>query len=175
MARPVFVIMGARVREDGAPSDALLRRTRAALTLGRQSPSALYLATGGRHGGAPPEGQVIASVLLEAGIEPSQILIEQESSDTFESVRACARLLSKVPDVEQVVVCSDRFHLPRCRLLFALFGVPTHRLAMPATMGNPPGWKAAYFPLRELAALPWDAALALGARITSRGAGGPLV
>jgi uncharacterized SAM-binding protein YcdF (DUF218 family) len=64
-------------------------------------------------------------LLLQLGVPPEHIRLEDRSSDTLSSVRACAEIVRTLPDRGQVFVCSDRYHIPRCRWLFYLYGIPT--------------------------------------------------
>jgi uncharacterized SAM-binding protein YcdF (DUF218 family) len=164
------VIFGAAVRPDGRPSRALRDRVMAALAWGEeQSPPALYLPTGavGRHG--PAESTVMAGLLREGGVPAHRILEEPTGTDTFSSALACVALLRLRGHRGRVMAASSAYHLPRCVLLLRLAGFWQAGAVPP-----PPGVAATawhrrwYWRLREVPALPYDAALMAWARLRGR-------
>ncbi len=163
---PAIVIFGAAVREDGRPTRTLRRRVAAAAVFGRHLPMALFVPTGGigRHGDA--EAVVMARRLRALGVPPSRILVEPTGTDTLSSVRAVARLLRG--HVGPVYAATSAYHLPRCVLLLRLAGLAARACPPPpgpAARGVARRW---YWRLREIPALPWDAALLLGLRLRRR-------
>lgn len=156
-----FVIFGAAVRPDGTPGGTLLRRVEGALSIARGVTDRVFIATGGigRHG--PAEAHVIRDVLLARGVPASRILIEDAASDTLESVQLCDRLLRERDDVDDIVLCSSGYHIPRCALLFRLLG---HRVRIGRMRSDLPhlGWRRwLTYVLKECIALPYDAMLLL--------------
>jgi uncharacterized SAM-binding protein YcdF (DUF218 family) len=165
---PAIVIFGAAVRADGTPSTALRRRVEAAAAFGKSLPSGLYVPTGarGRHG--PAEAEVMARLLEQLGVAESAILRETTGTDTLSSVRASLRLLAEHGHKGPVFAASSAYHLPRCVLLFRIAGCaaracPPH--PGPASQRFCARW---YWRLRELPALPYDAALVLALRLAGR-------
>ena len=162
--RPILVIMGAAVRPDGTPSHALAERVAAALEWGEaQHVPPLYVPTGavGRHG--PAESAVMARLLHEAGVPESRIRQEPTGTDTFSSVLACLALLRDDPG--PLWVATQAYHLPRTRLLFLIVGRPARAVPPPpgpAARGSLTRWR---WRLREVPALPYDAALMVWARL----------
>jgi uncharacterized SAM-binding protein YcdF (DUF218 family) len=163
---PAIVIFGAAVRADGTPSTALHRRVQAAASFGARWPDALFVPTGGigRHG--PAEADAIATLLRALGVPERRILCERTGTDTLSSVRAVARLLRRRPG--PVYAATDAYHLPRSVLLLRLAGL--HARACPPPPG-PPSRKFCrrwYWRLREVPALPYDAAVLLWLRCAGR-------
>jgi uncharacterized SAM-binding protein YcdF (DUF218 family) len=160
------VILGAAVRPDGTPSPALRARVQAALGWGeRQTPPALYIPTGaiGRH--PPAESVAMAAILMAAGVPEARILQEPTGTDTFSSVLACLALLRGLPPGTELRVATHRYHLPRCLLLFRLAGVAARAVpppAGPAETGQPRRW---FWRMREVPAVPYDAALMVWTRL----------
>jgi uncharacterized SAM-binding protein YcdF (DUF218 family) len=109
----------------------------------------------GRH--APSEARVMAGMLMEWGVPPGQITLEETGTDTLSSARACAALLRGMAG--PVRICSSRYHLPRCWMLMRLAGVRVTRCPPP-----PPGRHNWYWWLRECVALPYDAVAGLRLR-----------
>ncbi|NKC32330.1 YdcF family protein [Falsiroseomonas selenitidurans] len=168
-APAAVVILGAAVRPDGSPSPALRARVQAARAWGeRQMPPARYVPTGaiGRH--PPAECVAMAAILAAAGVPHERILQEPRGTDTLSSVLACVALLRGIGHAGEVRVATHRYHLPRSLLLFRLAGCPARAVPPPAgptETGQPRQWQ---WRLREIPALPYDAALMLWARLRRR-------
>jgi len=160
----VVVIMGAAVRGDGRPGPALVRRTRAALRLGERFPGAVFLPTGGAPGGGPAEADVMARLLVQGGVQPQRIVRDDRACDTLESVVNCAAILRRL-GATAVLVCTDGYHLPRCRLLFRLAGVTTEAEPVPRDLDTTALLTRLFYGARELVALPLDACLFLLRRL----------
>lgn len=98
-------------------------RTEAAARFGATLPSPLYLPTGaiGRHG--PSEASVMRRLLMELGVPPEDIVLEETGTDTLSSVLALRLLLRQHPDIGHVYAATSAYHLPRCVLLLWLAGV----------------------------------------------------
>lgn len=146
MSAEIIVIFGAAVGPDGRPTPALTRRVAAAIAYGKNR-DATFLVTGGPVSAATPEAAVMAALLRAAGISDNRILLEPHARNTLDSVRRCLPLLSAT---RRVTLCSDDFHLPRCRWLFRLAGVRA------ATVAAHPQRRRLWPILREAIALPVD-------------------
>ncbi len=156
-----LVIMGAAVRPDGTPSQTLLHRVMTALTASEGLANPRFLASGGRHGAAPSEGGVMRKLLLQQGVAEERIVIEEESTNTLSSVRNCASILKHAGDASTVTVCTDGYHLPRCRLLFWAFGVTTMGQPMPSARRYLSFGRWFYYCCREVVATPLDGVIAV--------------
>lgn len=121
----VFVILGAAVWPGGVPSNAMRRRVDGALRSADGIAEALFLVTGGVGRYQPSEAQVMRQLLIEKGISPESILLDEASTDTLESVRNCRRIIINLSNVSRVTICTDRYHTLRTRWLFFLLGVST--------------------------------------------------
>ncbi len=165
MAPPVVIIFGAAVRPDGQPSGAMRERVSAALRLG-EALGATYMPTGGvgRHG--PAEAEVMASLLRDQGVTPDRIWLEPTGRNTIGSVRACAALLAGWDGV--AYAATSAYHLPRCVVLLRLAGLralPCPPPRRPAAGSHRRRW---WWRLREVPALPVDAALMIWWRVRGR-------
>lgn len=162
-----IIIFGAAVRPDGSPSPALRRRVEAALRFGTARPDALYIPTGaqGRFGAA--ESTVMAAQLRAAGVPVAAILEEPTGTDTFSSVLACRALLRGLGHTGPVFAATSRYHLPRCLVLLRLGGLPARPVPIGAS-GNVGLAQRWYWRLREMPAIPYDAALMLWERARGR-------
>lgn len=164
--RPAIVIFGAAVRPDGAPSRALRLRTEAALAFGRRLDRPLYVPTGGVGRFGPAEAEVMAGLLRAGGVAAADMLIEPTGTDTVSSVRAVRRLLRG--RAGRVYAATSAYHLPRCVLLLRLAGLPAHPAPPPRAPAATALGRRWYWRLRELPALPWDAAFVLALRLSGR-------
>jgi uncharacterized SAM-binding protein YcdF (DUF218 family) len=154
-----LVVFGAAVRADGTPSGSLARRLEGALAAGRALADPHYFVSGGQGREGPAEAKVMADWLAAQGVPRDRVQVDDRSTDTLETVRACTAALR--PLTRRLTVCSSGYHNPRCALLLALSGFQVHVPRMPPDRPAL-GWpKFAFYVLRETVALPWDALLLL--------------
>jgi uncharacterized SAM-binding protein YcdF (DUF218 family) len=161
-----IIIFGAAVRPDGSASPTLRRRVEAAARFGARLEAPLYIPTGakGRFGAA--ESTVMAALLREFGVPPGQILQEPSGTDTLSSALACVALLRRRGHAGPVFAATSRFHLPRCLLILQLSGVPARPVPIGGSRGAESWGKRWFWRLREVPAIPYDAALTIWHRLT---------
>lgn len=160
MERPAIVIFGAAVMADGRASPSLKRRIRYGARAAAAWPDAPVFCSGGVGAVPPSEASIMRDELLAQGVASARIALDEDSLDTLQSVLAAARFVRR-EGLDGVVVCTDSYHQPRCRLLLALLGVRSE--AGPTERG-PSGTRRYYWAkmhLREALALPYDAAIVL--------------
>lgn len=139
-----YVVLGARVRPDGLPSDALLRRVSAAVALWRADPLAIVVVSGG--GSPHAEADVGGEVAVSLGLPRAALVLEREARDTWENARNTRALLGDGPVV--VVTCSR--HSFRARRAFEAHYSQVHVVPVPGPR-SPPAT------LREGIAVIWSA------------------
>jgi len=163
MQRPAIVIFGAAVLADGRASPSLGRRIGYGARAAAAWPDAPVLCSGGAGRAGPSEASIMRQALVAAGIAPARLALDEASLDTLQSVVAAARFVRRC-GLDGCLVCSDRYHLPRIRLLLAVLGVRT--AAGPTARGldgtRPRYWLKMH--LREALALPYDLAIVLARR-----------
>jgi len=159
MQRPAIIIFGAAVRPDGQPSRTLRLRVEAAHALGRRLPAPLYLPTGGIGRFGPAEAEVMARILREAGVDEADIRPEPTAHDTVSSVRAIRRMLAGHQG--DIHAATSAYHLPRCVLLLRLAGLRARACPPPPALAAAHWRKRWWWRLREVPAIPWDAAFVL--------------
>jgi uncharacterized SAM-binding protein YcdF (DUF218 family) len=164
--RPVVIIFGAAVRPDGQPSGAMRVRVAAALETGRRLLDPLYLPTGGQGRYGRPEAEVMADVLVEAGVPRGSIMLEPTAVNTLGSALACAALLGRSD--RTAYVATSAYHMPRCVVLLRLAGVRARPGRMPSVPASQRWSKRWFWRLREVPAVPIDAMLMLAARRRQR-------
>jgi uncharacterized SAM-binding protein YcdF (DUF218 family) len=161
-----LIVFGAAIRPDGSPSGTLRRRIRAAAGMAGQARRLRYLVTGGLVRHPPAEALVMRRLLMEMGVAEDRILVEDRARNTRQSASLCAAILRRQGDVGEVLLCSSRYHLPRCRMLLRLNGIRCRGAAASDDAAALGTRRYAYSWLRELAAMPFDALLVLLRRLS---------
>lgn len=146
-----LVVLGAGLRPDGTPSEALRYRLDAALAYLEENPGTGCVVSGGQgFGEVRTEADAMAEYLVERGLDEGRITREERSSTTAENVLFSSELIA--PGSEVGIVTND-FHLYRALRIAERNGLSGARgLAAPS---NP-----LYLPqamLRECAAVVKDA------------------
>ncbi|MBD8036124.1 YdcF family protein [Solibacillus sp. A46] len=124
------VILGAKVKPGGIPSLSLKNRLDVALDYLRKHPSVKAIVTGGQ--GADEdrtEASVMAAYLIEHGIDQNRIMLEDQSTSTYENLLFAKELLPE--DVTNITIISNDFHLKRAVILANKVGLQADVLAAP--------------------------------------------
>lgn len=163
-----LVIFGAAVRPDGRPSGVLRRRIEGALVAAQGLDDPWFLPTGGLGREGHVEAQVMAEHLVAGGARRDRILVEGAARDTFESLRLCHDILAACGEEVEVVVCTSRFHQPRCSMLFAMLGYRVTRPAMPPDRPHLGRGRWTTYVGKEFFSTPYDCMLMLWGLATRR-------
>jgi vancomycin permeability regulator SanA len=159
----LIVILGAAVRPDGRASPALIRRIKGGFRLAEAHSEALVFCSGGVGRYGPSEASIMAERLTAMGLPAERLVLDEDSLDTLQTVVAATRFI-RAHELPGAIVCTDSYHTPRTRLIFAALGVSTldgSVKAGPRQMG----WPACIrMRLREIPAIPYDGVLALTKR-----------
>jgi vancomycin permeability regulator SanA len=166
VSNDIFVILGAAVWPGGVPSNAMRRRVRGAVFSAQSSLQPIFLVTGAVGRNPPSEAKVMQQILIESGIAPEKILLDEASHDTLASVINCSRIIQAIPDVGSVTVCSDLYHIPRTRWLFYLKGIHTKAGMVEDGRHQTKLMKWLYYCLREIPATVQDTFLSIISRGT---------
>lgn len=115
----VMVILGCKV-ESWGPSILLQDRLDKALDYLEDHPDLTIVASGGQgldeH---QSEAQCMYDYLTDHGVDGNQILLEDQSHNTWENIRFTQALLEQEGiDTSQMLVVSNGFHLTRVRMLW---------------------------------------------------------
>ena len=115
----VMVILGCKV-ESWGPSVLLQDRLDKALDYLGDHPDLTIVVSGGQGSDEhQSEAQCMYDYLTEHGVDGDQILLEDQSHNTWENIRFTQELLEQEGvDASQVVVVSNGFHLTRVRMLW---------------------------------------------------------
>jgi vancomycin permeability regulator SanA len=157
---PYIIVMGAAVESDGKPSGALKRRVSSAIRKTQTFTDSIVLVTGGVGKNKTfSEAEVMRTLLIESGIPSDRIRGEDQSNDTLSSVYRCSLILKKVNSCLEVYVCSDQYHIARCRWLFFLLGIHTQAVEVISGQEANGLYKWSYYYFREYAAIVLDTIL----------------
>lgn len=143
------VVFGARVWDDGTPSDALADRVDESIRLYREGRVHHLVMSGGidrRNHHSEPE--VMRARAEAAGVPREAILLDEGGDTTKASVTNVARLLRE-RGLATALVVTHYYHEPRCKMLFDRSGV--RAFTVPATMKRRL-LKEPYFVAREVLA-----------------------
>ena len=105
------IVLGAQWKTSG-PSRVLQYRLDKALEYWRRNPDVKVIVSGGQGPNEPiAEADGMFSYLTQAGIPAEQILVENQSTNTYENLRNSAALLDK--EQARVVIVTNNFHVFR--------------------------------------------------------------
>ena len=116
------VVLGSKVERNGTPSPALQARLDHALDLYRQGYFKLILVSGAHGKEGYDEPRVMRHYLEEHGVPVAAIFEDNEGSNTWHTAQDTAQFLAD-HHLQSVLIVSQYFHMPRCRLAFARFGI----------------------------------------------------
>ena len=143
-AQPVdaIVVMGA-AQYNGRPSEVLAARLDHALELYRQDLAPVIVVTGGNQpGDIYTEAEVSRQYLIDQGVHPDAILMENEGTDTWASMQNVADV-TRNRGIETVLVVSDGFHLFRSERMANAVGFDAYSSAATESPIEP--WSANEF------------------------------
>lgn len=105
-----LIVLGAALRED-RPSELLRGRLEAAYAYLTEHPDATCIVSGGQ---GPDEicteASVMQAYLVEKGIDPARIYMEDRSTSTFENIRLSRELIEQHGLSAEVAVVTQEFH-----------------------------------------------------------------
>ncbi len=139
-----LLLLGARVYDDGKPSQSLRQRIEAAAAYLEENPQAICIATGGK-GDDEPFSEALAEKreLVKLGIDESRIYLEDESHSTRENMVNAAKIAAENNLGSDFAVVTQEFHLFRALKLaesagFKAYAVParTSPMMLPSYYGR---------------------------------------
>jgi len=114
-----IMILGASIKSNGQPSDALRDRLETGIGLYKSGKAPLILLTGDDGRNRADEITVMKNYILKAGVPESAIFTDGQGYRTYES---CARA-NKPFNIKQAIIVTQKFHLPRALYLCHRLGV----------------------------------------------------
>ena len=103
----------------------------------------------------------MARILAET-VDRARLHLDEASTDTLTSVRAAAAFF-RAGRYDACLTCTDRYHQPRIRMLFAFHGIRSRPITFYRDDVRTRAWWR--MRVREGAALPYDFVAGLGARL----------
>ena len=125
------IVLGCKVGVTGNPSMMLQYRIEKAYEYLSENPDLICVASGGQGANeALSEGQVIRDKLVEKGIDPSRILIEDRSTSTSENLEFSLNILTDNGiQVHNIAIVTDGFHQLRAAIMAGELGVSAYAVS----------------------------------------------
>lgn len=129
-----IIVLGAQVKPDGEPSLQLQWRIDAAAKAWKERNS-LIVVCGAQGSNEPaPEAHVMRAELIRQGIPAEFILMDDQSFNTRQNIAHAVALLEG-HDVDQVLVVTSDYHLPRAMAIAEDAGLEASGLGSPTKLG----------------------------------------
>lgn len=119
-----IVMLGARVLPSGHAAPALQYRAQKAAELYLAGRAPLIVFSGGSSGALPSEASIARDLAVAAGVPASACLVEDQSHSTHQNAELTVPLLRE-RGIDEVLLVSDGYHLPRAQAQFAQLGIKT--------------------------------------------------
>jgi len=142
----IALVLGNTVNPDGTPSPRLRARLDRTLELYQAGWFPEVIVSGGLGKEGFDEAAVMRDYLVARGIPADRIIVDSRGTTTFASATNTLRIMRK-RDFHSLLVISQYFHIPRCRLVLGHCGI--------APLYSAHAW---HFELRDLYSLPRELA-----------------
>lgn len=124
-----IVLLGAKVRPDGTPSDTLSLRCAAALAAWESGVAPVIVACGARGPDEPTtEAAAARAWLAGKGVPEGAILAEEASASTLQNLQN-AKIIMEERGLRTAAVCTSGYHLPRALRLARDIGLDATGIA----------------------------------------------
>ena len=108
------IVLGAQVQKNGTLSLSLRQRVNRAFQYLTENPDAVCIVTGGQGGNEPEtEAQAQKNALVDLGIDPSRIYMEDQSHNTKENFDYALKLIERQGLGDTYAVVTQDFHMYR--------------------------------------------------------------
>jgi len=119
---PYAIVLGASVKQDGTPSDALYDRVATAVDLYDGKRVGKILMTGDNGKFHANEVEIMKGTAMGLGVPEQDILVDGQGYRTYESCKRAKQVFG----IEEAVIVTQRFHLGRAMYLCDRFGIMVH-------------------------------------------------
>lgn len=109
------VILGAAVWGGNRPSPVLRERINKGFDVYIQGTVPKLVITGGGSPNEMTEADVSKNVLIKYGVDPDNLIVENESNSTVEQIQFVKKNLYKTNKWKKIILISDNFHLMRAK------------------------------------------------------------
>lgn len=125
-----LIVLGARLYGD-IPSPALLERLKTARDYLVDHEETKVIVSGGK--GADEkiaEAVAMEKYLIEEGIEANRIIVEDQSSSTFENIKFSKEKIKEVEEIENIelLLVTNKFHIFRAKFIAKRLGIKAYGL-----------------------------------------------
>ncbi len=146
-----IIVLGAAVWENG-PSPTLKARVDYASDLYKEGFAQYIILSGGQGRFGPTEAEMMLQLLVEHGINSDILLLEDQSTNTYENIMYSQKLMEQY-ELKSALLVTDTFHMKRAMLLaedqgIISYGAPVFESAL---YKNKP--LKFYYTMREVMAL----------------------
>lgn len=132
----VGVVLGAAVWSYDKPSHSLAARIDKAVELHNSGLIQKIQVTGSNAPGELSEAEVSFRYIIDKGIGPEDIYFENQTGSTSEQVKYLKEVLLKKNKNFNIVIISDRYHLPRIREITQFYNINTDLAASRLTLNE---------------------------------------
>ena len=127
----VLIVLGAQVRPEGVPSEALRRRMTLALKLYQEWATPIICCGAQGHREPMPEGEFMCRWLEERGVLPALLHCENHSYDTMENLRN-AKVIMAEQGYENALVITSDYHVRRALAICRRNGISAGGMGSPS-------------------------------------------
>ena len=117
-----MIVLGFQLNPDGSMKDELIERLTVAKASAEKYPNSLVVCTGGGTAAENPdatEAGEMAKWLIENGVDPQRVIVEDQSLTTAQNAIYTYRILTEqYPQVKQLAIISSDYHIATGTLLF---------------------------------------------------------
>ena len=117
-----MIVLGFQLNPDGSMKDELIERLTVAKASAEKYPNSLVVCTGGGTAAENPdatEAGEMAKWLIENGVDPQRVIVEDQSLTTAQNAIYTYRILTEqYPQVKQLAIISSDYHITTGTLLF---------------------------------------------------------
>ena len=117
-----MIVLGFQLNPDGSMKDELIERLTVAKASAEKYPNAVIVCTGGGTASENPnatEAGEMAKWLIENGVNPQQVIVEDRSLTTAQNAIYTFQILTEqYPQVNQLAIISSDYHIATGTLLF---------------------------------------------------------
>lgn len=127
--RSTVIVLGCKVNGE-EPSLALARRIDAAIEYLEEYPQSIAIVSGGQ---GPDEGiseaEAMRRRMLDRGISPERIIMEDQSTSTYENLSYSKQIIEKNQLGDDTVIITEGYHLTRALYMAESLGINAHGVA----------------------------------------------
>jgi uncharacterized SAM-binding protein YcdF (DUF218 family) len=128
-----IVVLGVSPIDCESISPQMITRVNAALLLLKKHPNAVCILTGGSNGACDlSEAELMKRILLSNNINQKVIILEEEARNTLENVLFSTRKIRKLNTDFDVIICTEKYHAYRTKILFLLLDMNVHNDYLPS-------------------------------------------